>query len=71
MGVAAALGAPSPASGEHTLAAHAAGATLIRRVQLPQLMLPNLTHQCVEGILYSLEKEEWDQEGQACGPLPG
>lgn len=52
---------PHLASGQHTLAAHAARATLIGRVQLPQFMLPNLPHQRVEGILHALGTEGLDQ----------
>lgn len=54
---------PHLASGQHTLAAHAAGATLIGRVQLPQFMLPDLTYKRIEGILHTLGTEGMDQRG--------
>lgn len=45
-----------PQSRYHTFTVHAAGAALIRGIQLAQLMLPDLPHQGVEGILNSLGK---------------
>lgn len=44
-------------SGEQALAAQAAGAALVGRAQLAHLVLPDLAHQCVEGVLHPLGRE--------------
>lgn len=41
-------------SGEQALAAQAAGAALVGRAQLAHLVLPDLAHQRVEGVLHPL-----------------
>lgn len=53
----------SPASRYHTATAHTVLTTLIRWVQLSQLMLSNLPNQCVEGILHSLSTQTHTQKG--------
>lgn len=47
-------GGGTAASGEQALAAQAARAALVRRAQLAHLVLPDLAHQRVEGVLHAL-----------------
>lgn len=59
------------ASGEQALAAHAARAALVRRARLGHLVLPDLAHQRVEGVLHALgrrSRSEGDSGPQPEGP---
>lgn len=70
-GGAAATPGGTAASGEQALAAQAAGAALIRRAQLAHLVLPNLAHQRVEGVLHALGTRGCSaRDSEASGPLP-
>lgn len=58
-------------SGEQALAAHAAGATLVGRAQLPHLVLPDLSDQRVEGVLHTLGGRGRLRGGLSRGGNPG